>query len=138
MVRVCFVQRDSANCAQTITPDLEKVRAPLREGSHRPKKQLPRLDFIDAIARPARLHIPNIPRHLRFGRFLQLEMVATGVRSQPCRFRALASLNPSNSPFSLLTPVVSLTALLREAALSQPLSNRIADDRELDECWMPP
>lgn len=58
--------------------------------------------------------IPNIPRYLRSGRFLQFEVGPTGVRSQPCWFRPWASLNRANSPFSPLTPPRLLTALLKE------------------------
>jgi hypothetical protein len=65
--------------------------------SHRPKWQLPPADFVDAIASFLRPRIPNIPQYLRPGQFLRFEVVPTGVRSQPCWFRALASLNPPRS-----------------------------------------
>lgn len=52
--------------------------------------------------------------YLRFGRFLQFEVLQSGVRSQPCWFGALPSLNRANSPVSPLTGPRLLTALLRE------------------------
>ena len=67
-----------------------------------------------------------------------VQTCALPICSQPCWFRALASLNRANSPVSPLTPPRLLTALLRKAALSELLSNCIADDRELDQCPMPP
>ena len=54
--------------------------------------------------------------NLRFGAVLRLETPPTGSRAQPSRFGSLAALNPSNSPFSLLTGPLLLTGRLSAQA----------------------
>jgi len=111
--------RDSKTCApcafvghrQTVVETRFEIRicgepAPKTVTSHRPVL----LDVIAVCGRPLSQTCASICAPARFSSWKCLQ---PGPRSQPSWFSPLAPLNPSNSPFSLLTAPRLLTGRLR-------------------------